>query len=251
MQRRYGPVDVLLRLTFVWRGEVTTIDSPLPNPPVTPATPRRRAAPRTPGTPAPPRARTPRTPRKPPWTGRRRGTPKGVYLGTWRRPGLHAAQVNAVYGSRDRQDRINRRISKETNQGSRGDGRRLRCAPHFVTSRWGWLHSQIPGNDGRGGKCRRSAGTNRAWFIIYFLCMFCFGLELSYSPRLSLIWVEVTVLGLLVLSPISSPILWWFGLRVLRWAVSFEFHSWILTDWFFFIIAAPVRNARGCVGCLA
>lgn len=49
----------------------------------------------------------------PPSTSRQRLKPKGILLGTWTESGLHAsASVNAVYGSRDRHNRINRRIAK-------------------------------------------------------------------------------------------------------------------------------------------
>ena len=66
---------------------------------------------------------TPTTPlmpshvRNPPSGNRRRYTPKGVYLGSWNRSGLHAMESNAVYGSSDGRGRVNRRISKEDNNG--------------------------------------------------------------------------------------------------------------------------------------
>ena len=41
-----------------------------------------------------------------------RQKPKGILLGTWKRSGVHAAHANAVYGSRDVRNRINRRIAK-------------------------------------------------------------------------------------------------------------------------------------------
>ena len=40
--------------------------------------------------------------------------PRGLLLGTWKGSGLHADRANAVYGSRDVKNRINRRISKES-----------------------------------------------------------------------------------------------------------------------------------------
>lgn len=39
-------------------------------------------------------------------------------MDTWRGSGLPATQANAVYGSRDRRNRINRRVSKATNEGT-------------------------------------------------------------------------------------------------------------------------------------
>ena len=56
------------------------------------------------------------------------------YLGTWKNSGLHVAVSNAVYGSRDNSDRINRRISKETSHGvvvvvgDRYDTKRTACS---------------------------------------------------------------------------------------------------------------------------
>ena len=47
----------------------------------------------------------------------RRSEPRGIYLGTWNGSGLSAVTSNAVYGSRDRRDRIKRQISKENNSG--------------------------------------------------------------------------------------------------------------------------------------
>ena len=56
----------------------------------------------------PNRSSNPATPTK------RRFDPKGILLGTWKGSGLHAGHANAVFGSRDVYDRINRRISKES-----------------------------------------------------------------------------------------------------------------------------------------
>lgn len=53
-------------------------------------------------------AAMPGTPQK------RRLDPRGILLGTWKHSGLHADNANAVYGSRDIKNRINRRISKES-----------------------------------------------------------------------------------------------------------------------------------------
>ena len=69
----------------------------------------------------------------PPSSHHRRMEPRGVYLGTWINSGLPAANSNAVYGSRDRKDRINRRISKEDNYGrvvigGRYDHKRTACS---------------------------------------------------------------------------------------------------------------------------
>ncbi len=98
-----------------------------PPPPTTPSRSARRRAwapgPRPHAVPS-----TPRTPRvsRPAQRGsgsgsgsghRRRVEPKGIYLGSWRGSGLPANVSNAVYGSRDVFNRINRRISKEDNQG--------------------------------------------------------------------------------------------------------------------------------------
>jgi hypothetical protein len=46
-----------------------------------------------------------------------RSPPKGIFLGTWKHAGLPSGQSNAVYGSRDRLQRINRRISKVDGRG--------------------------------------------------------------------------------------------------------------------------------------
>lgn len=62
--------------------------------------------------------RLPRAAKKPPFVNRRRINSKDVYLGTWRGSNWFTAQANAVYGSRNRQDRINRRIFKATNDGT-------------------------------------------------------------------------------------------------------------------------------------
>lgn len=80
--------------------------------------PRRSAA--TP--PTPPRGTTasrapiyqamPGTPQK------RRVDPRGLLLGTWKLSGLPADSANAVYGSRDKKNRINRRISKQSPSGA-------------------------------------------------------------------------------------------------------------------------------------
>ena len=49
----------------------------------------------------------------PPTNSCQRLKPKGILLGTWTESGLHAsASVNAVYGSRDIKNRINRRVAK-------------------------------------------------------------------------------------------------------------------------------------------
>ena len=54
----------------------------------------------------------------PPNRSHRRINPRGIYLGIWRLAGLPASASNAVYGSRDRRDRINRRISKKDAAGN-------------------------------------------------------------------------------------------------------------------------------------
>lgn len=41
-----------------------------------------------------------------------------MLLGTWKLSGLHAVNSNVVYGSRDKLNRINRRISKESPTGN-------------------------------------------------------------------------------------------------------------------------------------
>ena len=53
---------------------------------------------------------------------KRRYDPRGLLLGTWKHAGLDAVRANAVYGSRDKQDRINRRISKESPTGQLASG---------------------------------------------------------------------------------------------------------------------------------
>lgn len=59
-----------------------------------------------PHTPPPPRTSSnPATPSK------RRFKPKGILLGTWKGSGLHADHANAVFGSRDFYDRINRPLT--------------------------------------------------------------------------------------------------------------------------------------------
>lgn len=78
-------------------------------PPPTPTTPRRGNAGQPTQTPL---AAAPRTP------GGRRKEPKGIYLGTRSGSELSGSQSNAVYGSKDRLGRINRRISKEDNAGN-------------------------------------------------------------------------------------------------------------------------------------
>ncbi len=50
--------------------------------------------------------------RNPPSSSKQRVRPKGIYLGVWNKSGLPAGVANAVYGSRDVKDRINRRIAK-------------------------------------------------------------------------------------------------------------------------------------------
>lgn len=78
--------------------------------------------------PLPSSASRPRRPQTPPLTPRvpslnpssgskRRQKPKDVFLGTWKRSGLHPAISNAVYSSHDRRGHINRRISKERHNG--------------------------------------------------------------------------------------------------------------------------------------
>lgn len=67
----------------------------------------------------------------------RRQKPLGVYLGTWKQSGPTASGRNAVYGSRDRKNRINRRISKEDDQGNviRGgnfDTKKYACKPETI-----------------------------------------------------------------------------------------------------------------------
>ena len=69
---------------------------------------------------SPPRPNTPPTPpfhmpgpsRNPASGTPQRLKPRGILLGTWAKSGLHAGASNAVYGSRDKHDRINRRIAK-------------------------------------------------------------------------------------------------------------------------------------------
>lgn len=71
--------------------------------------PRTPRTPHTPRMPSPP----PLPSRNPASSSRQRIKPKGILLGTWARAGVHADQSpNAVYGSRDRLNRINRRIAK-------------------------------------------------------------------------------------------------------------------------------------------
>ena len=55
---------------------------------------------------------------KPARPQKRRHEPAGILLGTWRLSGLPASQANAVYGSRDKKNRINRRISKQSPSGA-------------------------------------------------------------------------------------------------------------------------------------
>ena len=43
---------------------------------------------------------------------KQRLVPRGILLGIWKYSGLHADLANAVYASRDRRNRINRRITK-------------------------------------------------------------------------------------------------------------------------------------------
>lgn len=89
-----------------------------------PASSRKRVR-----TPSPPR----RTARNHPTPQKRRLDPRGVLLGTWKHSGLPAVQSNAVFGSRDALNRINRRISKETPsgavvQGGNMDARKTACS---------------------------------------------------------------------------------------------------------------------------
>lgn len=46
-----------------------------------------------------------------------RAVPKGVFVGKWRHSGLALHAANAVYASRDTQNRVKRRVSKEDNVG--------------------------------------------------------------------------------------------------------------------------------------
>lgn len=54
---------------------------------------------------------------------KRRYNPRGLLLRTWKHTGLDAVRANAVYGSRDKQNGINRRISKESPTGQLASGR--------------------------------------------------------------------------------------------------------------------------------
>ena len=90
----------------VVHSPLPAVHSPLPAAPAVAGTPHIAA-------PQPPRRRT----RRPHQERRRRSTPAGVYLGTWRGSGLAADAANAVYGSQDRRGRVNRRVSKETARG--------------------------------------------------------------------------------------------------------------------------------------
>lgn len=88
-----------------------------------------------PTTPPPfgPRMQSTPASRNPPSSSRQRLKPKGILLGTWSKSGLHADQSNAVYGSRDIKDRINRRIAKVDMAGSvvlggRYDVKRTACS---------------------------------------------------------------------------------------------------------------------------
>ena len=79
---------------------------------------------RNPYLPNPSASSAPRTPRyqptssrNPPSAHRCRVPPKGIYLSNWKRSGLPIERSNAVYGSRDSRNYINRRISKENAEG--------------------------------------------------------------------------------------------------------------------------------------
>ncbi len=61
-----------------------------------------------------PRSRNPVYGPSPGTPSKRRMNPRGIPLGTWNQSGLRAELANAVYGSRDIKNRINRRISKES-----------------------------------------------------------------------------------------------------------------------------------------
>ncbi len=91
---------------------------------IIPSQPTRRPGPANPNRmPRVPPVTPPRVRRtRPAASSPRRKQPLGVYLGTWRGSGLPSAQANAVYGSRDSLNRINRRVSKETNHGTIVDG---------------------------------------------------------------------------------------------------------------------------------
>ncbi len=102
-----------------------------PSPP--PFNPSRPTTP--PAPPSPPGHWVPTS--NPASASKRRQKPLGVYLGTWKQSGPTASGRNAVYGSRDRKNRINRWISKEDDQGNviRGgnfDTKKNACKPENI-----------------------------------------------------------------------------------------------------------------------
>jgi len=59
-----------------------------------------------------------RSPATPGSAARRRTQPKGVFVGKWRHSRLSPRAANAVYASRDNRGYVNRRVSKEDNEGN-------------------------------------------------------------------------------------------------------------------------------------
>lgn len=74
---------------------------------------------------------------------KRRLDPRGILLGTWKVRSPHAVGANAVFVSRDRLGRINRRLSKQTVAGTNANNpafnaRRTACKHEMInhTARW-------------------------------------------------------------------------------------------------------------------
>jgi len=102
-----------------------------PSPP--PFNPSRPTTP--PAPPSPPAHWVPTS--NPASASKLRQKPLGVYSGTWKQSGPTAIGRNAVYGSRDRENRINKGISKEDDQGNviRGgnfDTKKNACKPENI-----------------------------------------------------------------------------------------------------------------------
>lgn len=74
---------------------------------------------------------------------KRRYDLRGLLLGTWKHAGLDAVRANAVYGSCDKQNRINRRIPKESPTGQMASGGNFNNKKNRMRSRGHRLPSPV------------------------------------------------------------------------------------------------------------